>query len=149
MLVENAGARLPMFINFVGETGRRKNIEGEILALRARNLRVAVDESQPDSTRNVRHQAAVWPNEIVTQSRGDAEIVILRPAKNRLGHCEEVNLIEAAQPAIAVNCAPTHSRGHELCADFVAVGISNDAEEVGRFGREFEAWSIELVGRLR
>ena len=56
---------------------------------------------------------------------------------------EKIDLIVTAKPtAIVAIDSPAQPRGDEFRADFVAVRIANDAEEVGGFGRDLQMWSL-------
>src|SRR5437016_9751791 len=106
MLVKQSGAQLPMLIDFVTKARGRQNIESEIFTLRTGDIGMAVDPADPDSARNVRHDPPARTEEVVAQPGRESEVIIFRPAKNRLAHREEINLIEPAQPTIGiVHCA--------------------------------------------
>src|SRR5207302_1411847 len=122
MLVKNAGGRFPMIVDFVGNADGGEDVEGEILALRAEMIGVAVDPTEADATRDVGDETRVWFHEIVTQANRNAVVEILRAAHNRFGHAENVDLVEAAQPTVLVHRAPAPARGDELARDLVAVG---------------------------
>jgi len=49
MLVEEAGIHLPMFVHFVRGAGRRQNVKGKILSLRAKNRGYAIDPTEADT----------------------------------------------------------------------------------------------------
>src|SRR5438477_1273623 len=149
MLVENAGGRFPMIVDFVGNADGGKDVESEILTLRAEMIGVAVDPAEADATRDVRNETRVWFHEIVTQPNRNAVVEILRPAHNRFRHAENVDLVEASQPTVLVHRAQPPARGDELARDLIAVGIADDAEQVSRLRRHFEARRVQWISRSK
>src|SRR5450432_1084582 len=109
MLKDQTQVRLPLVINFVGNPRRAQDVECEVLSLRAINICVAVDPPEPNAAGDVGSESAAGEQEIVTQADGDAVIIVLRTAKNRLRHAREVKLIVAAKKSLAIDRTKTPS----------------------------------------
>src|SRR5205085_10146121 len=126
MLVEDPGIKFEMVVHLVGNAGRRQDVEGEVLSLRAEIIRMAVEPAKTDSARNVGNKTRPRLGEVVTKPDRDAVIEILRPADDRFDHKKRVNLVVTLEPAVALDDAPAPARGEELSSDFVAVGVADD-----------------------
>src|SRR3954447_15444161 len=54
VLIERADRQLELVVHAIRNPGRRYDVEGKILPLRAEDVRVAVDPAKADTTRDVR-----------------------------------------------------------------------------------------------
>src|SRR6266446_1686678 len=86
MLVKNAHVDFEVIVDQIIDPCRGQNIEGEILSLAVAKRVRAVDPAQADTARSVRLQAPAGTHEDMPKAGGEAEVMILRPLENRLGH---------------------------------------------------------------
>src|SRR5437764_1551879 len=65
MLVKNSGVEFQMIVYAIGDAGCGENVEGEVLALRAKDTRVAVEPAQADAAGNVGDETRPGFREVV------------------------------------------------------------------------------------
>src|ERR1700741_3562917 len=119
MLIKNSGIHFPTLVDLIGEAGAGQNVEGEILALRAAHIRVAVDPTEAETAGKIRNDAPVRLNKLVTAAAVHAEIMIFNAADSRLRHQRERELIVATRPVVAVVHAPANPARDKLRRDLV------------------------------
>ena len=71
--------------------------------------------------------------------------MVFRPAKDWFSHPEHIELVVSAQPTLVRVNAPADSSGQKFGADFVAVWVAKDSEQISRLSRDFEPGRIENV----
>jgi len=71
---------------------------------------MAVDPTQTQAGGNVRDESRSWPDEVITRTEVESEIMIFDAAKNRLRDRADIKLIVTAEPAVRVYGAPSHTR---------------------------------------
>src|SRR5260370_42419686 len=111
MLVKDSRIQFPMVIHFVGNARRRQNVEGEILPLCARNVRMAVDPTQTQAAGNVRDESSSCAGEVIARTEVEPEIMVLDAAKNWFSHRADIKLIVTAEPAVRFYGTPSHPCG--------------------------------------
>ena len=57
-----------MIVHSIGDAGCGENVEGEVLALRAKDTRVAVEPAQADAAGNVGDETGPGFREVVTET---------------------------------------------------------------------------------
>src|SRR6266480_3693673 len=143
MFVKSTDVHLPTPVDLIRHADAGQNVESKILALRSAHVRVTVDPAQAEPTRKIGNETPERPDKIVTAAEIDAEVMVLHPAKDRLGHQGETKLIVAASPVVAVIHAPANSSGNKFRPDLVTVGVAENAKQVARLNGDFEPWRIK------
>src|SRR5438067_594215 len=98
MLVKNARVPFPTIVYFVGNADGRKNIESKILALGAKDIRMAIEPAEADAAGDIRDEARAWLREVVTETERDTEVMVFRSTRERLRHENRVDLVIALEP---------------------------------------------------
>src|SRR4051812_17862695 len=99
MFVKHTDVRLPAIVYSIRNSSRGQNVKGEILALCSANGGVAVDPARSYSPGKIGSKPAVRTHEIITKPEIETKIMIFRPAKNRLDHRRQINLLKTVKPA--------------------------------------------------
>src|SRR5207244_12614308 len=94
----------------------------------------------------VANEPAAWQSEVVTQAEIESKIMILWSAKDRFRDGADIKLIVTAQPTIVLHHAPTDARCQKLCANFVAIRISENPEQICGFEGDLEPRRLKHTG---
>ena len=89
---------------------------------------MAVDPAQTDTARNIGNEPTVRLDEVVTQTKIQAELMVFDATENRLGHGGEVKLIVTPQPTVTLPYTPADACRQELRADFITMRAINETE---------------------
>src|SRR2546429_9894390 len=107
---------------------------------------MAVDPTKTQPAREVGNEPAAWPNEVVPHAEIESKIMILRSAKDRFRDGTDIKLIVTAQATVALHYPPTDARRQKFRADFVAVRIPENSEQIRGFEGKLEPRRLKHSG---